>query len=124
MRKADSIKDGKAALGVLVTIVILAVVIYGIPMYEAEGTCYTKQKKCHGIPIDSCLGATTKNIEFVPESECEKIANITSECNRIGAKIAEINENEIGTRWAPKAAVEGQTCEKWREVYGINLTSY
>ncbi|MFB6204397.1 MAG: hypothetical protein ABEJ75_01995 [Candidatus Nanohaloarchaea archaeon] len=108
----------------LVVAALLAPVLVGIPMFEAQGTCYTKHVRCHGLVLDECRGFRVESYEYVDRQECEALGNITRECNHIGAKIGAINNESIGTRWAPKAMVEGKTCAEWHRVYGIDLKEY
>lgn len=112
----------QAALAVL--LIVSVALIIGIPGYSAKGTCYVKKTRCHGLPVDGCIGVRSRKTDFVPRQECGQLQNITSRCNRVGEEIAAINNGSIGTRWAPLAEVEGKTCERWHEAYGINLTSY
>ncbi|MFB6207743.1 MAG: hypothetical protein ABEJ69_00160 [Candidatus Nanohaloarchaea archaeon] len=108
----------------LVIAALIAPVLIGIPMFEAEGTCYTKHVRCHGLVLDGCNGFRVENYDYVDKQQCEQLDNITRECNELGEKIASVNNHSIGTRWAPKTAVAGKSCAEWNRIYGINLTEY
>lgn len=111
----------------IIALVVAAVTVplaVGIPLTQAESTCYVKNVRCHGLALDGCIGVKQTSYDYDAPGECSAIENITQECNRIGGKIAEQNNGSIGTEWAELASVEGKTCEEWQRVYSINLTSY
>lgn len=109
----------------MVVTAAIAPLLVGIPFLEARGVCYTKEVRCHGLVLgDRCRGFQTERYDYVERSQCQALENITRECNQLGEKIASVNNHSIGTKWAPKTLVNGKSCAEWREIYGINLTSY
>lgn len=112
------------SIAALAAAAIIVPLLVGMPVTRAEGTCYVKNVRCHGLAVDGCLGVKETSYNYEPKDQCSAIQNITRECNRIGEKLAEQNNGSIGTSWASLAQVEGRSCEEWRQVYAINLTSY
>lgn len=110
------------AAGSVVLLASLAVAVSGVEVDQSGATCYETRQLCHGIPLgDSCLGSTTYSTSF--EETCEASENISKRCDSLADRICSNNNGSIGTRWASKTKVLGQSCRSWHREYGIELRS-
>jgi hypothetical protein len=92
----------------------------GFTTLTAEGTCYTKQVQCHGIPLSDCIGVTSTDISYKDASACTQLANITEECKILRQPTCRVT-SASGNEWKKKTSVQGRSCAAWDEAYSLDL---
>lgn len=109
----------KAAAALLV--VAAAAVTLGIPQSKASANCYNRQKICHGLPVQGCIGFTEYRENMVSQEKCDRVQEIESRCNSVGERICEKNNGSLEVRWSPEVRVFGLRCSKWEKEYSMEL---
>lgn len=110
------------AAAIISGLILLLILLNGLPLYTSTATCQETRHTCHGIPLgQQCIGVERQNTEILDKNRCKKVEEIQQRCNTAGKELCKVNEG-IGTEWAKKAEVEGQTCQTWKQKYSLNLT--
>lgn len=104
-------------------LLVAAAMIYGLPYSQAQGTCYTQVKVCHGVLFNSsCTGLDQEKIEFDDESQCSQVSEIQQQCSSARENLCATQVyNDTGWK---EAVVKGFSCSTWESEYdGVDLKS-
>jgi hypothetical protein len=124
MRKLD-IGKKPALISLLATVtIILLYLATGVNYMEAQGTCHTEVRSCHGLPVgNQCIGVETSEIQFDEPSQCDSLSNIQQRCTTARETLCNSTEYS-GNEWK-ETPVQGFSCGEWENQYSdsINLKS-